>query len=59
MLSFKKAMYYSTKGCVLHRNMPCFVLQYAANRKAGNFSFIDNVLQYILPKHINVLFSTI
>ncbi len=59
MLSFKKAMYYSTKGCVLHRNMPCFVLQYAANRKAENFLFIDNVFLSILPKSISILFSAV
>ena len=59
MLSFKKAMYYSTKGRVLHRKRPCFVLQYAANRKAENFLFIGNVFLSILPKSISVLFSTV
>ena len=57
--TLQKAVYCRSKGHVLHREMARFILQYAANQKAGNFPFIDNVLQCILPKHINVLFSTI
>lgn len=39
--------------------MARFALRYAANRKAGIFLSIDDVPTYVLPKRINILFSTI